>query len=185
MQHSIIWSGREYHSLENCLLNVSTAGVEITSTVIGQYKGTLYHLDYKIKTNPRWETILVEFHSRLNFLKKSARLERDGAGNWILNGNPAGIFKECFDVDISLTPFTNTLAIRRLQLAKDESQEIKVVNCNILENEITPVRQRYTRLSAIEYRYENVPNDFEATIVVDQFGLVVDYPKLFVRTAFL
>jgi uncharacterized protein len=185
VQHSILWSGREYHSLENCLLNFSTKGVEINSTIVGRYHGTIYHVDYKIKTNSLWETLLLEFTARLNFLKQSVRLERDGADNWILNGNPAGEFKDCLDVDIPLTPFTNTLPIRRLKFSKNESHEIKVIYCDILESKITPVRQKYTCLSSTEYHYENIPNDFEARIVVDQFGLVVDYPQLFVRSAFL
>ena len=33
-----------------------------------------------------------------------------------------------------------------------------------------------------EYKFENVPNDFEAIITVDEWGLVVNYPELFVRT---
>lgn len=184
MQHNILWSGREYHSLENCLLNVSTKGVEINSTIVGSYQETVYQVDYQIRTNERWETVMLEFSARLNFLKQSVRIERDGVGNWILNGNPAGTFKDCLDVDIPLTPFTNTLPIRRLRFAKDESHEIKVIYCDILEGKIIPIRQKYTRLSSTEYHYENVPNDFEATIVVDQFGLVVNYPELFVRSAF-
>lgn len=185
MQHSILWSGREYHSLENCVLNLSAKGVEVNSTIVGRHHGTIYQVDYKIRTNTLWETILLEYNTRLNFLRQSVRIERDGVGNWILNGNPAGAFKDCLDVDVPLTPFTNTLPIRRLKFAQDESHEIKVIYCDILENKITAVRQKYTRLSATEYHYENVPNDFEATIVVDQFGLVVDYPQLFVRSAFL
>ena len=57
------------------------------------------------------------------------------------------------------------------------------IYCDILAEQITPVWQKYTRLSDTAYHYENVPNDFEATIEVDEFGLVVDYPELFVRTA--
>ncbi len=185
MQHSILWSGREYHSLENCLLTFNTTGAEINSTIVGRYHGTIYQVDYRIKTNSLWETLLLEYDTRLNFLKQSVRLERDGVGNWILNGNPAGEFKDCLDVDIPLTPFTNTLPIRRLKFSTGESHEIKVIYCDILEGKITPVKQNYKRLSSSEYHYENVPNDFEATIAVDQFGLVVDYPQLFVRSAFL
>jgi hypothetical protein len=52
-----------------------------------------------------------------------------------------------------------------------------------LSRVIKPVNQKYTRLSGNEYHYENIPNDFEATIQTDEFGFVVDYPGLFVRTA--
>ncbi len=48
---------------------------------------------------------------------------------------------------------------------------------------MSPVRQKYTRLSDTIYDYQNGPNDFEVKIQVDEFGLAVDYPSLFVRTA--
>jgi uncharacterized protein len=44
-----------------------------------------------------------------------------------------------------------------------------------------PVQQKYTRLSPTNYKYENVPNDFESVIAVDDLGLVVEYPGLFKR----
>lgn len=103
----------------------------------------------------------------------------------MLDGRSALQFDGCLDVDIPLTPFTNTLPIRRLGLRVGETREIGVIYCDVLEEQIRPVRQRYTRISGTEYHYENVPNDFEATIVVDESGLVVDYPELFVRTATL
>ena len=53
---------------------------------------------------------------------------------------------------------------------------------DILSHEIIPVQQRYTKLSNTEYKFENVPNDFEAVITVDESGIVVNYPELFVRT---
>jgi hypothetical protein len=84
-------------------------------------------------------------------------------------------------VDIPLTPFTNTLPINRLNLNQGQAQETHVIYCDLLEHQIKPVRQKYTCLSGTEYHYENVPNDYEVIIQVDESGLVVDYPSLFVR----
>lgn len=60
---------------------------------------------------------------------------------------------------------------------------IRVIYLDLLEGQVQPVRQQYTRLSETQYHYQNVPNDFEAVITVDALGLVVDYPQLFTRTA--
>jgi hypothetical protein len=111
------------------------------------------------------------------------RLERDGSGNWWKDGARAPEFDGCSDVDIPLTPFTNTLPINRLNMAEGEQRQIRVIYIDLLEQKVTPVDQKYTRLSAGTYHYENVPNDFEATIEVDEWGLVVDYPELFIRKA--
>jgi hypothetical protein len=185
MQTNLLWTGREYYSLENCLVDVQSAGTEIISTIIGKYKEKIYKVEYLIKTNHDWETILLEIHSRHSDKTQSIRLQGDGKGNWTGNNENADQFKGCIDVDISLTPFTNTLPIKRLRLDQDQSKEIQVIYFDLLEGQIKPVRQKYTCLSKTKYHYGNVPNDFEATIEVDEEMFVVDYPSLFFRTAAL
>lgn len=183
MQTNILWTGREYYSLENCQVNEQENGAEITSTIIGSYEGKLYKVEYHIRTNAHWQTVLLELTSHVNNKPLTIKLEGNGKGNWTYNGKEAEQFRNCIDVDIAVTPFTNTLPIRRLQPEQDQPQEIQVIYCDLLNQVIKPVRQKYTRLSNNEYHYENIPNDFEATIKVDDSGLVIDYPGLFVRTA--
>lgn len=185
MQTNILWTGREYYSLENCLINESAAGVEVFSSIIGYYEEKIYKVEYRIKTNANWETIFFEIISRINNQTQTISGESDGKGNWSKNGLSLEQFNGCIDIDISLTPFTNTLPIRRLQLQPHETREIQVLYCNLLNGQTMPVRQQYTCVSATEFHYENIPNDFEANIVVDGSGFVVDYPALFVRTAAL
>ena len=183
MQTNLLWTGREYYSLENCLVKITAIGTEITSTIIGYYEEKIYKVDYQITTNQNWETVLFEINSRHSNQTQSIRFEGDGKGNWKSNGKKAEQFNGCIDIDIPLTPFTNTLPIRRLRLRQNQTQEIHVIYCDLLEQQIKPVRQRYTCLSDTEYHYENVPNDFEATIQVDESGFVIDYPSLFMRKA--
>jgi hypothetical protein len=183
METNLLWTGREYYSLEHCHISEIIEGVNIHSTIVGQYQEDIYTIEYEIKTGADWVTRSCHIKSTLNDIIQVHHLESDGHGNWKYSGEKAVQFAGCIDVDIPLTPFTNTLPIRRLKLPKGESKEISVIYCDLLAQEINPVRQRYTCLSATEYHYENVPNDFEATIVVDETGLVIDYPELFFRTA--
>jgi hypothetical protein len=185
MQRNLLWSGREYYSLENCVVNTTKAGSEINSTIIGQYVGKIYKVEYQIRTNQDWETVFVEIKSQHSNRREHFVFESDGKGNWMNDGNPARDVKGCIDIDIPLTPFTNALPIRRLNLSQNTTQQIRVIYFDLLEQQVRPVHQKYTRLSNTSYRYENVPNDFEATIEVDDFGFVVNYPLLFVRRATL
>ena len=185
MQTNILWTGREYSSLENCLVNTLETGSEINSTIIGRYDGKIYKVEYQIKVNPNWETVFLEVKSQHSDLRDHLILESDGTGNWILNGKKADQFEGCIDIDIPLTPFTNTLPVNRLKLHTNDERQIQVIYVDVLKRKIKQIRQKYTRLSNTVYLYENVPNDFEAKIEVDELGLVVDYPVLFVRTAVL
>lgn len=107
----------------------------------------------------------------------------DSKGNWIVNGKGDKNFDGCIDIDIPLTPLTNTLPINRLNISPDQEQQIRVIYCDLLQGKFTAVNQKYIRRSDSIYHYQNVPNDFEAEIEVDAHGLVIDYPQLFVRTA--
>jgi hypothetical protein len=185
MQTNLLWTGLKYYSLENCLVKVGETGSEIASTIIGSYDGKIYKIEYRIQTNPNWETVFFEINSRHSNQIQVIRFEGDGKGNWLNNSKKTSQFSGCIDVDIPLTPFTNTLPIRRLNLSKNEAKEIQVVYCDILGQQLKPVRQKYTCLSNSNYHYENVPNDFEATIEIDDEGFVIDYPSLFARTAIL
>jgi uncharacterized protein len=181
MQKNILWKGIEYESLENCLITTTEEGTEISSTIVGQYEGKIYLVDYQIKTNMAWETVFVTIESRINFRTQHCQFEGDCQGNWRKNGKVVAQYGGCIDVDIPLTPFTNTLPINRLKLAIGETKLIRVVYLDLLADEFKPIEQKYTRLKEDVYHYENVPNDFEADIIVDKQGLVVNYPQLFVR----
>lgn len=183
MKKSLLWTGQFYNSLENCYVSISDESVNVNSVIIGTYNNKIFRVEYMIRTNKNWETILCEVKSLFANEMNHLHLESDGKGNWIMNGEPASQFNGCIDIDIPLTPFTNTLPIKRLKLLENEKQLIKVVYIDILEAQIKALQQQYRKLSLTEYKYENVPNDFEAVITVDESGLVVNYPSLFVRTA--
>ncbi len=91
----------------------------------------------------------------------------------------------CIDVDISATPFTNTLPIRRIQWQVGQSEEFRMVYILVPDLKVSVMRQRYTCLAKTDqgatFRYENVDDDFKADITVDSDGLVVHYPGLFER----
>src|SRR5688500_16241171 len=124
MQTNLLWSGREYYSLEYCLVNTTDQGAEIDSTIIGTYKDITYRVEYQIKTNRHRETVWCKIQSRHGDQVDRLLLEKDAKGNWLRNGLPADEFNGCTDVDIPLTPFTNTLPVNRLRLTPGSEQII-------------------------------------------------------------
>jgi uncharacterized protein len=178
---TILWTGREYHSLENCQVDDTPQGTEVRSAIVGRYGGTLYAVDYLLQTDTRWHTRFVDIKARINGRITHLQFESDGQGRWSDQGKNVASLQGCTDVDIPLTPFTNTLPINRLKLAVGGQQQIQVLYIDLLEDRIVPVRQHYKRLAPNIYHYENIPNDFEADIQVDDAGFVMDYPTLFGR----
>jgi uncharacterized protein len=79
----------------------------------------------------------------------------------------------CADVDLSFSPSTNTLPIRRLALTIGALETIDAAWVLFPDLEIRASRQTYTRLSDQSYRYAS--GDFAAELGVDAAGLVTDY----------
>ncbi len=99
-----------------------------------------------------------------------------------------GGLNRCLDVDISATPFTNTLPIRRLALQPGSSVILSMAYIAIPQMDIEATQQRYTCLEVTSfggrYLYESLADGvsrFTAELPVDSDGLVLDYPGLFRR----
>jgi hypothetical protein len=177
METRIQWKGLEDNTIENCTINVCSEGVVVTSKISGKD----VDISYQIMTDTRWLTNRCELSGYFRGFNIQFLFERNHRGTWIANGQLDARFDQWEYVDISLTPFTNSLPINRLVLPEKEAREISALYFDFTDRKVRLVKQCYTRLSANLYHYENVPNDFEADILVDDNGFVVDYPALFTR----
>jgi len=182
MQTNIIWTGLQYHSIEHCSWTNSANGNEIVSAIVGYYENKIYKVEYNIETNVNWETKSVTIRIKIDDAADTIILKKQDE-KWILNGVPADEYNGIYDIDISLTPFTNTLPVRRLKLTGHEEQVITVIYFDILDRQIKPLKQIYTRLTAHNYKYENYDKSFTANIQTGEDGLVKDYPTLFEMSA--
>lgn len=178
MERNITWEGLEYRSLENCTLTETDNGVAVTSIITCQVNNQATKILYKILTDTLWETYFVEINVILGGNEKTLLLEKKG-DHWLVNNKIDHRFDGCVDIDISLTPFTNTLPIRRLVFIGQLSNRIEVIYIDIIADLIIPVRQYYTKISNSVYLYENEKSTFKAELKTDPYGLVIEYPKLF------
>ena len=180
IQHNILWSGIEYYSLENCFVESTPDGVMINSIIVGLYNEEIYRVKYDIILDKDWVTKSCIIEAWINNKVKKIDLSKQG-DTWFLNGKIHHKFDNCIDVDIPLTPLTNSLPINRLRLSLGQETKVDIIYIDLLEDTIKHVKQKYKRLSTEIFKYENIPNDFEAEIKVDTAGFVVNYPQLFKR----
>jgi hypothetical protein len=169
----IRWRGVETGSTETLELSVAAGGVDATSVV--ERPGRV--IRYAARLTERWEfaDLTVE-----DDLAGTLRLARSSAGEWRVNDELRPDLNAAIDIDLSFSPFTNTLPIRRLAL--DPGASCDIVTAYVTDAlEVLPDPQRYTRLSSERYLYESRDSDFRREILVDAAGLVLDYPGLFVR----
>jgi hypothetical protein len=173
--------------LEHLSLAWDEEGIRADGVVIGVEGGVPFRVRYEVRCEAGWRVREVKVASLVSG-GAYVRLLADGEGHWTTpDGEPVPALDGCVDVDISVTPFTNTLPIRRLDLKPGESEEIKVVYVTILGMGVENLRQRYTCLergpSGGLYRYkdEGLFRGFVADLPVDADGIVLDYPEIFRR----
>lgn len=135
---------------------------------------------YSIRLDSEWR--VMEVTASIHGKAESLHLRRTESGKW-LNGEGAALpaLDGAFDVDLSITPLTNTIPVRRLGLAIGESAKITAAYVAFPQLVVSLDPQRYTRLTADRYRYESMDTDFVREITVDEHGLVLTYPDLFRR----
>ncbi len=109
-------------------------------------------------------------------------LGNDGTGRWgEMNGAHRTDLDGCTDLDLHVTPFTNSLPIRRLQLDEGDAAEILVATVDVETLGVVPVKQRYEHLSPGTWRKTDVRTETSIDFHIDDYGLVQDEPELFRR----
>jgi len=123
-----------------------------------------------------WLTRRVQVERTIGNDVKTLGLSVEDRGVWRSSGQELHEIHGCSDVDLAVTPATNTLPIRRLNLEVGSRESVIAAWVKFPELEIQLLSQRYTRLATNIYRYES-NTGFSAEIVVDDLGLVTTYPE--------
>jgi hypothetical protein len=105
-------------------------------------------------------------------------MEADAARRWMLNGRACPEVTGCDDVDLSFTPATNLLPIRRLRLAVGAQASVRAAWLRFPELTLELLEQAYTRVAETQYRYESRGGEFVALLETNTSGFVTRYPDL-------
>lgn len=174
-----VWQPDLGEGAEEFSFRATDRGFEARGDVTATLEGSPLNASYLVETDAAWRTR----HVRVD-VKGGGTLEilSDGAGHWRRpDGATLPELDGCMDPDISMTPFTNTVAIRRLGSRVGEATEIKVAYILVPELSLRSAPQRYTRLADRLWRFDGLDIDFIADITADEDGFIVDYPGLFRR----
>jgi uncharacterized protein len=187
-ERSLFWASWEGQGLEHLRLTLGEDEIVGSGTVLGLADDMPYRLRYKIKCDSCWRLRKLELELHDIHGCRERLLRADGAGNWHEEGgNTLSELAGCLDVDISATPFTNTLAVRRLDLQPGQTAALTVVHVKVPELTLRPVSQRYScswrASTGAVVTYEGLFHGFKADLALDADGLVIDYPEAFRRIA--
>ncbi len=185
MKLEVLWRQLIGIGAEHLILTVDDE-VRADGLAVGEIQSTAYRIHYEVVCDTKW--IFRQLTIRDMISGRGIHVMRLRDGRWLDEADrdiPA--LGGCTDIDIMISPFTNTLPIRRLTWELAQSRDIAVAYISVPDLTISRMDQRYTCLWQDEnggaFRYESLRSGFTAELKVDRDGLVVDYPNIFTMDA--
>jgi hypothetical protein len=170
--------------MEHVIASVGATRITADSQLILAVED-LASVSYLLECDAAWRFLRLDISVTTAGGSSRMSLSVDDGGHWHRDGTAVPALDGCIDIDIDVTPFTNTLPIRRLTWLPGTAQDLDVAYVSVPDLSVVPVRQRYTLLAdrgardEAVFRYES--GTFRADLGVDDDGFVMDYPGLWDR----
>ena len=175
-----VWRRLDTPGLEWCRFD--RAGIR--GSLLVDLDGSRRFVTYAVRRDRHWHTRGAMVEQDDGSGRRRLLLRADGRGRWFAGRRELHWAQGLLDVDLGVTPSTNTLPIRRLRLSVGEAAELTAVWVRFPSLEVRPLAQRYTRLGPSTYRYQSLVDGevrFSARLSVDPDGAVRRYARLFQR----
>jgi hypothetical protein len=185
----VIWRLLDGLGLEHCRLVWSERGPILSGIVVTSDEGEPATIEYSVHCDHFWHTreATVDVNRASERAPKALRLESDGDGRWWRLEDDIRIalpeLDGCLDIDIAVTPATNTLPIRRLDMAPGGRADVDAAWVQFPSLDVKRLAQAYARMDSNRYRYQSFKHDFTAMLEVDELGLIRSYESLWERLA--
>lgn len=157
------------------------------AAVVADDEGT-WSTRHSVVTDRSWrtESVFVEVLSADGLDR--VELVAHPLGSWTLDGRDWPDLRGCTDVDLSVTPLTNLLPLRRAALEVGEETTADTAWLDLPSLAVHRVRQTYRRLppepddgpDVARYSYSD-PSFGSFAVLVDASGLALEYAGLFTR----
>jgi hypothetical protein len=179
MTTTLLWHNSQLATTEHCIFAENREDISIQGHVVQALHGEPVRIAYHLHLDAQWHTRQVEIQRETARLTQHLMLIADGKGHWFQDGQPFDQMQGCLDVDLGITPSTNTLPIRRLGLYPGEQAAVDAVWVRFPDLTLQRLAQRYTCLDETHYRYESFsptsPSPYQALLEVDDEGIVRSY----------
>jgi uncharacterized protein len=176
-----IWRRIGLNGLEHLTLAETETGYTADAVLSVEAELGGVTCEYHCEIDRQWRTTSFALKQHQSGEDRTLRIERAGVNGWQVNGESRPDLDGALELDLTVSPFTNTLAIRQLALAPNEAKEMTAVYVKIPQLDVVSARQRYQRLDSNElpqrFLYMGLDTGFTQEITVDEYALVESYPR--------
>jgi hypothetical protein len=148
LKRVVVWRNLLLKGTDYCALWHTAEGWVVKGTVVGVLKDQRPMLaNYEIYCDENWLTHRVQVERTIGTDVKSLHISVESRGVWRNSAEELRDIHGCDEVDLAVTPATNTLPIRRLNLQVGSSDSVIAAWVKFPELGVQPLSQRYTRLA--------------------------------------
>jgi hypothetical protein len=157
-------------------------GWAVEGTTAAVEDGRTWIVTYSIRLDGSWVTKSARITARSASGSRETLLAADGAGHWLVDGEPAPHLDGCLDVDLESSAMTNTLPVHRLALPAGGHADSPAAYVRALDLSVDRLEQSYRRAADLgshqRYDYAAPAFGFTSRLTYDESGLVLDYPGI-------
>lgn len=135
-------------------------------------------MDYRVTCDAEWRTASARVTGWFDATDVAVEVAVDRARVWTFNGRRCSDVEGCEDIDLSFSPATNLLPVRRARLAINERVTVRAAWLRFPGLTLEPLDQMYERIAESRYRYESANGAFVATLETNAVGFVTRYSGL-------
>jgi hypothetical protein len=174
--HEVLWRRVDLPGHEAAQLRALGKGWRLAGVAVFLHESLPCQLDYIVTSDNAWQTTAVSVSGLVGKKAISLELRADSKRRWSVNGVGQPALLGCVDIDLSFSPATNLLPIRRLNLHVGQQGTLDAAWVRFPELSVERLDQVYRRVKNRLYRFESGGGSFKADLSVDEVGWVLNYP---------
>jgi hypothetical protein len=197
MHRTVAWTKEDPVGAEIALVELAADSMRASGVAIGSDPEP-YRLDYELETNKGFATSRLLVRTRGEGWSRRLELTRRASRGWTADvsqegrdlslpgaGGDVSAFAEAVDPDLGLSPLFNTMPVLRNRIHEAGSANFLMVWVSVPDLSLHASAQRYAHLETraadqrvIRFEAIGDDEDFEAELIFDADGLVIDYPGI-------
>jgi uncharacterized protein len=174
--------GGSREGYEAVFLRADDTGYRLDGHTVATEAGHAWVVRYTISLNEQWITTAARIWGWSHKGSRTVQLETHVSGQWQIDGSVVPELDGCIDVDLESSCCTNTIPVHRLRLGVGQSAEVPAAYVRARDLSVQRLEQRYTRVddenSHQRYDYHAPAFEFDARLIYDESGLVIEYPGI-------
>jgi hypothetical protein len=174
----MLWRRLESPGHDACHVDARATGWELHGGAAFRHNGTAAWLAYRVSCDQAWRTLRGEVQGWLGERAVECTIIRAANGAWTFNGALVPGLDSLVDLDLSFTPATNFLQLRRIALAVGHAADVPVAWLEVSKGSLEFLPQRYERRTETTYWYEAPTVGYAGLLEINSTGFVSVYPGL-------